>query len=143
MEVSKNFDLEEFLPPEIYKQFGKNGLWFIDKRIIDLAQFYRDYFDASVTINNWSYYKSGQHVFRERGYREPDSKTGASKSQHKFGRAFDCDIKGITADEARKEILKFEEEFMEMGLTTLEMDVNWLHSDVRWTGKDKIFKIYI
>lgn len=138
MKVSKNFDLREFVPPTIWERFKENSIWFIDQRVIDLAQFYRDYFDKPVTVNNWHYNPGG---YSERGFRVPTTITGAKLSQHRFGRAFDCNIDGITPNEAREEILKNREMFMAHGLTTLESGEfakTWIHSDIRATNLSRI-----
>lgn len=62
-------------------------------------------------------------------------------SQHKMGNAFDCDIKGLTADQARSRILDNKKEFMDAGLTTLESAEyapTWVHSDLRTTSSEDI-----
>ncbi len=54
-------------------------------------------------------------------------KVGAKYSQHRFGRAVDFDVKGISAETVRNDIRKgyFSE------ITCIEADVNWVHIDVR------------
>lgn len=72
----------------------------------------------------------------------PDANVGSYLSQHKFGNAFDCHIKGLSADGVRQEIMDNEKEFMDAGLTTLESGAyapTWVHSDCRDTGLDHIF----
>lgn len=137
MKISPNFYLHEFLPVHIYNRYGKKGRWFIRPEIIKLAEFYRSYFDAPVTVNNW-YWGGG---LQERGYRTPDTSTGSKYSQHKLGAAFDCNIQNVTPEEAREEILKHQYVFMSAGLTTLEDGAyapTWIHSDIRPTGLDEI-----
>jgi len=59
-----------------------------------------------------------------------------------MGRAFDCTIKGYTADEVRQKILDNEGLFMEEGLTTLESGeyaTTWVHSDIRSHRKNGIY----
>lgn len=135
--ISKNFYLDEFIPIHVYHNYLSRALWFIRPEVVSLAQFYRDWFDAPVTVNNW--YSGGP--LQQRGYREPNSTTGARLSQHKFGCAFDCSIGTISPDEVRSEILNNEATFMKAGLTTLEHGdyaPTWVHSDIRWTGLDRI-----
>lgn len=135
--ISTNFFLDEFIDPITYSTYGASSRWFIDKEIVELAQFYRNYFKKPVVINNWA--NGGQ--YKESGHRRPESETGAELSQHKRGSAFDCRIVGMHPDEVRTEILKNEKTFMEAGLTTLEHGdyaPTWVHSDRRWTNMDKI-----
>lgn len=135
--ISPNFYLHEFVPIHIYNRYGDKSQWFIRPEIIKLAEFYRNWFDAPVTVNNWFW--GGR--FQERGYRDPYTKTGSKYSQHKLGAAFDCHIKGLSADKVREEIMIYEKEFMQAGLTTLEHAAyapTWVHSDIRFTGLKNI-----
>jgi hypothetical protein len=135
--VSPNFYLHEFVPIHIYNRYGDKSRWFIRPEVIKLAEFYRQYFKSPVTVNNWFW--GGR--FQERGYRVPETKTGSRYSQHKLGGAFDCNIRGISPDEVRSEILANSDIFMNAGLTTLEHGdyaPTWVHSDVRWTDMDNI-----
>lgn len=125
------------VPPTVYKVWGDRSIYFLDPRMVALADFVRDFFKAEVLINNWNI---GGDLYL-RGYRPPDTKTGGYLSQHKFGRAFDCNIDGYTPEEVYETIIKNERQFMIAGLTVME-DVkftpSWNHLDVRWTGNDFI-----
>lgn len=137
MKVSKNFRAEEFLPPEIFSSYGESSIWFIDKRTVDLAQFVRDFFQRSVTINNW--HSGGS--FKERGFRVPESKTGQRLSQHKYCRAVDFTVAGISPSEVKSTILHNSAKFLAVGMTTMESEnytPTWTHIDIRWTGLDSI-----
>ena len=137
MKIRQNFDVREFVPPGVWEDFGAASRWFLDPRMLDLAQFYRDFFDAPVRVNDWHY--GGD--FTERGFRLPTTNTGARLSQHKFGRAFDCNVEGLTPDEVRSRIMDNEDLFMEKGLTTLEsgeIATTWVHSDIRTTDQNEI-----
>lgn len=138
MKVSNNFSLKEFMPSNLYSKWGNASIWFIDPKIITLAQFIRDHFGASMTING----KIGSKTFNYRGFRPPTYKGGGKLSQHRFGRAIDFNIKGITPNDIRKEILSNSKEFMSMGLTVLEHEKyapTWVHADIRTTNKSEIF----
>jgi hypothetical protein len=137
MQIRPDFSLQEFVPPSVWNQFGSASRWFLDPRLLDLAQFYRDYFDAPVWVNTWAW--DGR--FKERGFRLPTTNVGARLSQHKFGRAFDCNVEGMTPEEVRERIMDNEALFMEKGLTTLEsgeIAKTWVHSDIRTTTQDSI-----
>jgi hypothetical protein len=70
MKVSANFDLEEFIDRDTFQRYREKSIWFIDPKIIALAEFYRMHFKAPVTINTW--HKGGQ--FQYRGFRPPACK---------------------------------------------------------------------
>jgi hypothetical protein len=44
MKVSDNFDIREFVPKSIFNAFGVNSTWFIDKKVVDIAEFYKSFF---------------------------------------------------------------------------------------------------
>ena len=99
-----------------------------------------------MTINNWwDANESEQDALpSERqysGFREPSCTIGGTLSQHRFGRAIDIRIAGLTPQEVYTAILAAKEKFMAAGLTTLE-DIRdtptWNHLDIRYTGKSDI-----
>ena len=138
MKVSKNFDLREFIDPLTYQQRGDKSIQLIDDRIIILAQFVRDHFNAAVTIND--YWKGG-HYF-ESGLRRWDTTTGAELSQHKFGRAIDIKVEGIPPMNVRDEIRRNWGVFQAAGLTCIEKNTpTWTHLDCRYTGLDELLEI--
>lgn len=149
--ASKNFNVEEFVPQKIFEKYGDASLWFVDPKIVSLAQYIREYFGKSMTINNW--HSGGS--FNYRGFR-PDSfyyqwdnsisayksKRKGKLSQHRMGRAIDFNISGLDCDEIRNEFLMNEQQWMEAGLTTIEDGAyapTWVHIDIRHTGKDNLF----
>ena len=157
MKVSANFDIREFVSKKIYDRWGTDSSWFINQRVVNLAQFYRDFFtryfrnkDANVShviivINTWFY--GGKDEYS--GFREPEGKEGASLSQHRFCNAFDADIIIVYKDGTKKEadykqihkiIEDYNDIFMEAGLTAVESVEDaptWLHSDCRWIPNQK------
>lgn len=134
---SDHFILQEFVPKDIYDQWGEKSMWFIDQRIVELADGLREYFGKQITINNWH---TGGH-FNYRGYRDPECTQGAKQSQHRFGRGMDFNVQGMTSDEVYDAIMEHEKAFMAMGITTMENKlhtVGWTHVDIRNHGMDQI-----
>lgn len=120
------FELEELVNPEFFKVLTETEIWaLLDESALRMLDLIRLHFEKPVTVNNW-------HVggkFKDRGLRMFDCKTGAKFSQHKFGRAFDLDVKGFTAEQIRNEILKNKDLFC--GIKALEINVDWVHFDTR------------
>jgi hypothetical protein len=138
--IRPDFDIREFVPPGVWREFGEKSRWLLDPKMLDLAQFYRDFFGAPVYVNTWAVNWVDKN-FTLRGFRPPQTTTGAHYSQHKFGRAFDCNVQKMTPDEVRGVIKDNSQKFMEEGLTTLEsgeIATTWIHSDVRTTNQDDI-----
>ncbi len=136
MKVSKNFVIQEFVPEEIYFGFGDKSTWFVDPIIIKVAQFFRDRYGISITINDW--HTGGKRNLS--GCRPPSTKLGARLSQHKMGRAVDLKWKGLDPEAIRKDIKENQKEFLAVGLTAVEEGTDtWLYVDCRATGMNEIY----
>jgi hypothetical protein len=138
IKVSSHFFLDELVPPSIYLKWGARAICFIDYRILMAADWLHDTIGLPVIGNNWI--SGGQ--YKESVLREFNTTTGAKMSQHKFGRAFDAKIKGMTPHEVHEVILKHQEFLVQNQLiTTLEnadFTKTWTHIDCRFTGLDHI-----
>lgn len=129
----KNFCAEEFVPPRVFHALGAHRVLLVmDLRILITADAIRDYFGRRVTINNWKW--GGDRTLS--GFRPADTPIGALWSQHKFGRAIDCLVDDVPAEEARQAILANRRRFPL--ITVIEDDVSWLHVDCRPTSTRKI-----
>ena len=138
MKVSKDFILQEFVDPVTYQIRGEKSIELIDNRLITLTQFFRDYFDVAVTVNNW--HTGGK--YKESGLRTWLTKTGAFYSQHKYGRADDLKLKGLDPEEVRQEIRRNWPKFKAAGLTTIEKDTpTWNHISVQFTGLETLHEV--
>ena len=135
MKVSKDFSLAEFVPPVIYEKYVDKSLWFVDPKIVQIAQFIRDRFGKPITINN--YLTGGSYQYS--AFRDSACTIGATNSQHRHGRAIDFRIKGITAHEVREDIIQNYGLYRPTGLTTIEADTaTWVHVDCRNTNQETL-----
>ena len=138
IQISDHFYLDEFIDPIIYGKLGQRSLGFIDKRMIEAAEYIRNGLNSPLVINNWA--TGGQ--YRESGLRRYETRTGASMSQHKFGRAIDIKVKGYTPTEVHEFIIKNERFLVQSQIiTTLEAvkdTPTWTHLDCRLTMLDRI-----
>jgi hypothetical protein len=133
IKVSKNFYLDEFIDKDTYKRWGEKSIWFIDRDIISIAQFFREHFDVAITINGSGYNMSG--------FRPPSTDVGASLSQHRFGRAIDMKFNCMTIEEVYEEVMKNEKRFLLAGVRAVEGIAHtptWLHVDKRSTDLNNI-----
>ena len=144
-----NFYLQELVPKATYERFGVKSIWFLDPRLINTLQFVREYFGKAMTVNNW--HSGGSFQFRGLrtddfyykfvGNKKYESVRKGKMSQHRFGRAIDCNFSGLTPEEARTEILSNEGLFLDAGMTTIEdgaFSPTWLHFDIRHTELENI-----
>lgn len=139
----KHFDIKELVPPETYQQANGNDwkLWMLfDPLALKTLDALRDQF-GHCTVNDWSW--GGQ--FKYSGYRPPSCQVGSQWSQHRFGRAFDCKFRDVTAAEARMVLKDTKRDDLYqalIGVRRIENDVNWLHFDLgNWVAEDiRFFK---
>jgi len=135
MKVSKDFFLGEFIPPEVLEKYPEKGIWFVDPKIIAIAQFMRDRYRLPIIIND--YLNKGNYI--NSGFRVPSCSIGAELSQHRFGRAIDPKIQGMFPEEVRDDIKRNWPLFKAVGLTTIEADTEtWVHVDCRYTGLNEL-----
>lgn len=127
------FKLEEFVPRDIFQSLGGRAWVLMDARILAIMDRIRNRYDKPITINNWR--DTGPFEFR--GFRPPNCMVGAPFSQHRFGRAVDFDVQGMTAEEVRADI-KANAQHMDFNpIMVVELGTNWVHIDIRNT-KDPI-----
>ena len=119
------FRLEELVDRQSFKDFGE-GCWaFFPQESLYMLHGIREYFSVPVTVNNWL---SGG-PFQYRGYRGPSCGIGAISSYHKGGRAFDFDVKDMTAEEVRTEIKMHQDDPLLLLIQRMENKVTWCHVD--------------
>jgi hypothetical protein len=86
----------------------------------------RDFFNLPITVNNWI----TRGKFQWRGYRTPACPEYSPGSQHSKGNAIDCDIQGMSAQEARHTIIENKDDALLKRIMRLESGKNWLHFDL-------------
>ena len=123
------FVIQEFVPQDIFKRFGKNAWWFVDDRIVAGANFLRLLIGAPITINDW--HTGGW--YSESGLRSFSTSTGASMSQHRFGRAIDIKVEHMSPmevyDFVKKNWAKLNPFFTT--IESIEFTKTWVHLDCR------------
>ncbi len=134
------FKAHELVDPATYKKYGeKKSFRYIDKHIISVLQFLRDYYKKPITINNYMF--GGQ--YKESGLRQPKLFYYKPYSCHTFGRAVDIKVKDIEASKIQSDILNvISDEVKVMGLTAIEKDTpTWTHISVSnfdgWETEEK------
>jgi hypothetical protein len=138
MQLTSHFKVEEFVPREIYNQYGDKSIWFIDSKIVTICDWLRVNLNRPITINDW--HTGGQYNYS--GYRPPDCAIGAKLSQHKRGAAADIKVRDMTPVQVAAFIKANYKELFKLGLTTIEKDTpSWTHIDTRWTGSPYLFEV--
>lgn len=142
MFIPAYFEIYELVPPDLYNSYHREirHLWNIfDERILITAQNLRIRY-GKMMCNDWKW--GGKWKYR--GWRPWNTLTGATFSQHKWGRALDLVPTEEDVNKIRQDILNdpYHPDFEH--ITCLEMNINWLHFDVRNYGKklDGILLVY-
>ncbi len=159
MKVTKNFDIREFVSPEIWNRWGEKSIWFVNPWCYEFAQFVKEWLSKEygeeivIEINTWSWggnrkwscHRTYQYI---KDMINKGVKT-ATLSQHIGGQAHAIDflakIKSngayIPANDIREKILDNQELMMKHGLTTIESGRfarSWNHCDDRVHGGNEI-----
>lgn len=101
---SKHFKLHELVGPALYKKYGTSKpeyLWrLLDECVLEALDIVKEFYETTVTVNN--YYWDGAR--KESGLRDMDTETGAELSAHKFAKAIDFQVKGISSVQVQADI---------------------------------------
>lgn len=142
-----NFRLYELVSKQVFEMLGSNAwslfnsefLLDVDKFVTDLK---KDTDCSSVIINDW-YWKGS---YEQSGFREANSTTGVSKSQHRIGNALDLKFVGCTLDEALEYLVTNASKYPNIrryeNLSSTRSDNKyggWLHVDGKGEGTLKGF----
>jgi len=144
----KNFKYQEFFSRYYYEKWKGTPYFLInsiDPRVPLLAQFLRDRYKKSVTINNWLWRGENDYPYDYSGFRDEECKIGSKVSRHQLGLCIDVKVSGMEAREVQKDIKTNFEEFSEIGLTSVEEDTpTWTHLSVEstdWRREDGLWII--
>jgi len=132
----KYFELYELIDRSSFMKWGVRAWVLFNPRALEALDGLREFFNAPITVNNW--WGNDGKGMEYRGYRPEDCPVGAKYSEHKNGNAFDCTVKGYTADDARRIILENQDNPLLKRIMRLEADVSWVHFDCK-EGKERIY----
>jgi len=141
--VSKDFIIQEFVPPQIMRlpivqKDIQKAFWFIDMRIVLINQWIRTYTGKPTWINNW--HLGGPYQYS--GFRPLDCPEGADYSQHRCKCASDTKVHDMSGEEIR-EIIRDNFDILHLNyeLTTIELKTStWAHMDLRWQPTPKLYE---
>lgn len=124
MYITKHFEVQELVSPDIYEVRGPKAIELIDERVLITLDKLRETF-GPCTVNDWLF--SGD--FCQSGLRTIEAPEFTQTSQHTFGRAMDCKFRDNSAQEVRLRVIENKPLFPY--ITFIEDDVSWFHFDVR------------
>lgn len=138
IKLTDNFYLDEFIHPEIYKQFGSQSTKYISTKLVDLVQFIREDYGEAIFINTW--FTGGG--LKNSGLRDYKNPLGGklNRSRHYYGLCGDLHTKDIK----RLQEYVYNNRYMlreKYGLTVIEdfkFTKTWCHISVEWTTLDYV-----
>jgi len=132
-----HFKLEELVDYDTFYTFGDKAWMLLHPDALAFIDGVREFFEAPVTVNDWLW----DGLMQYRGYRPPHCMIGAQGSYHKRGKAFDFNVKNLTAEQVRKRILSSQENHLLCKINRMEADVDWVHADLGEVpeGKKRIY----
>ena len=122
----KYFKIEEIIDRETFETLGEEAWQLFNTDALIALDDLREFLNTSITVNDWA--RGGSMQWR--GYRSNKCPIGAKLSQHRKGNAFDCTVKGYSAQEARSVILAHQDDPLLKRITRMEDKVSWLHFDL-------------
>lgn len=140
MKISEHFVIQEFVDQATFEAEGENSITFVDKKLIDIAEFVRTEIGLPVIINNW--HTGGQ--YKESGLRNKNTTTGAKKSAHKLGKGIDVKAKEMGSKEWYEFVKKHAKKLYDLGLRRIEdktLATTWCHMDTKEHGKKGIIQV--
>lgn len=138
------FSIKELVDKEVFERFGDRAWQFLDPLTLECLFIIRHNLKKSITINNWAW----GGAFSQRGLRHNNSpmvkkKTKAYLSAHTMGKAFDFDVKDMTATEVRQWIVDNADLFpcqIRLERKFNRRDISWVHLDTfQNESKPKIY----
>lgn len=136
MKLTTNFQLEEFIHPEILERIGDRSADFLHPMLAPTVQVLRDRF-GPITINDWLW--GGK--FKSSGLRLPKGDVGAILSSHRFGTASDLKFDAVEPITVQNYIIQHQDQFPHISrLENALVTKTWLHVEcgVR-TNSIKVF----
>lgn len=129
----RHFSAKEFVPEYIYIARGEKSLELIDDRVLHTCDALRDRY-GPIIINDWAW--GGKNQWR--GLRAEQCPVGTIYSQHRFGRAADCNFQDIDAESVREDLLDDPSLFPYINF--IELATVHLHFDVRNCERIKTYR---
>jgi len=123
----KFFELFELVDKKTYETLGNKAWDLFKPEALIMLEGLREFFKCPISCNTWHW--GGEFQFR--GYRPPSCSVGAPQSLHKQGMAFDVDIEGLSAEEARLNIMADQNNPLLKNIMRMEKDTNWVHIDCK------------
>ena len=128
--IANYFRIEELVPQAVFLALGRASIELISPVAFTMLNQAREILGVSLTVNNWFWGGNRQYSgFRPHEYYTNIADYLKSRSQHKYGRAFDFIPKGMSTKDAIKMLI--ENHHSGSLISFIEIDRDWVHIDCR------------
>ncbi len=128
------FTPEELVPKVQFAMLKERSLILLDARILWTADKLRERY-GKIIINDWSFDGELQYS----GWRPGDCKTGATFSQHKYGRALDLKFPEANIEDVIHDMRHRGDRPIYQHIGAVEVGLPWLHIDCRNRAGEILF----
>ena len=128
---SVRFTPQELVPPKVYAKLGLKSYGLFEEKVLKQLDQFREEYGKALKINDWSF---GGH-YSESGYRDLFTTTGAPRSSHKFGYAFDIKhYDGSDLEPLRLFVKRYAERYRIKRVENFTKTPTWIH--LEFTAED-------
>lgn len=124
---SKYFSLKELVCPHVIAKYGERSWQFLDSRLIYTIDTFRERIGRRVFVNTGDLTQRGLRCAKCEIVKAKIEAGELYMSAHVMGKAFDCNVEGMEADEVRLWIAK-RPGFFPYSIR-LETGITWVHLD--------------
>ena len=139
IEIKKYFGIHELVGSRTFKKYGDRAWRFFGTNALHALLIVRENIDAPITVNSGNREQRGLRTNIQPLVRDKAERNQLYISAHILGRAFDFDVKDMTAEQVRDWIVENEELFPFK--IRLEDGVSWVHMDD--IDEEKNPKVYL
>ncbi len=132
--IRKYFHIEELVGKRTYKRYGETAWRFLDPKALHALLIVREGINKRIVVNIGNRQQRGLRTNIQQMVRKKSLRNRLYISAHIQGKAFDFDVKGMTAKQVRNWIKENAGRFPFK--IRLESGVSWVHLDTIWEDKN-------
>ena len=137
--IKTYFTIEELVGKRTAQKYGERAWRFLDPKALRALLIVREGINSQITVNSGRRQQRGLRTNIQQIVRQKSLRNRLYISAHIQGKAFDFDVKGMTAQQVRDWIVKSHKLFPFK--IRLEDGVSWVHLDTIWEEKNP--KVYL
>ncbi len=137
--IKKYFTIHELVGKRTAKKYGERAWRFLDRNTLHALLIVREGLDKAITVNSGDRQQRGLRTNIQQLVRKKSLKNRLYISAHIQGKAFDFDVKGMTAEQVRDWCLANSNLFpfkIRLEHKLKGKIISWVHLDTIWEEKN-------